>query len=101
MIRMPCGCSIGRNLLKETYVLLSDSSRYYSNHHRMRQRSSGDFPTVLYEVINKRSSVVEGSLTIDDVNDYLDQIAQNMGKSYVDLAYLTYTSHSQIGRAHV
>ena len=96
MIRMPCGCSIGRNLLKETYVLLSDSFSDYSNHHhRMRQRSSGDFPTVLYEVINKRSSVVEGSLTIDDVNDYLDQIAQNMGKSYVDLAYLTYTSHSQ------
>ena len=38
---------------------------------------------MLYEVVNKRSSVVEGSLTINDVNEYLDQIAQNMGKSYV------------------
>ncbi|TBU42396.1 DNA ligase 4 [Dichomitus squalens] len=46
-----------------------------------RGKSSGDFPTVLYEVVNKRSSVVEGSLTVDDVNEYLDQIAQNMGKS--------------------
>ncbi|KAI1796674.1 DNA ligase 4 [Ganoderma leucocontextum] len=46
-----------------------------------KYKTSGDFPTVLYEVVNKRSSVVEGSLTIDDVNEYLDQIAQNMGKS--------------------
>ncbi|KAM5533834.1 hypothetical protein V8D89_012497 [Ganoderma adspersum] len=46
-----------------------------------KYKTSGDFPTVLYEVVNKRSSVVEGSLTINDVNEYLDQIAQNMGKS--------------------
>ncbi|KAI0629298.1 DNA ligase 4 [Trametes polyzona] len=46
-----------------------------------RGRSSGDFPTVLYEVVNKRSSLVEGSLTIDEVNDVLDELAQNMGKS--------------------
>lgn len=46
-----------------------------------RQRTSGDFPIVLYEVVNKRSSVVEGSLNIDEVNDILDELAQNMGKS--------------------
>ncbi|KAM6496937.1 DNA ligase IV [Amanita muscaria] len=42
--------------------------------------SSGDFSTVLYEVVSKRSSVVEGSLTIDDLNDLLDELAKNMGK---------------------
>ncbi|KAI0366989.1 DNA ligase 4 [Pilatotrama ljubarskyi] len=46
-----------------------------------RDRAAGDFPIVLYDVVNKRSSVVEGSLTIDEVNDILDQLAQNMGKS--------------------
>ncbi|OSD05522.1 DNA ligase 4 [Trametes coccinea BRFM310] len=48
-----------------------------------RDRSSGDFPTVLYEVVNKRSSVVEGSLSINEVNDILDELSQNMGKSDV------------------
>ncbi|KAI0793877.1 DNA ligase 4 [Fomes fomentarius] len=46
-----------------------------------REKTSGDFPTVLYEVVNKRSSVVEGSLSIDEVNQYLDELSQNMGKS--------------------
>ncbi|RPD64440.1 DNA ligase 4 [Lentinus tigrinus ALCF2SS1-7] len=46
-----------------------------------REKTSGDFPTVLYEVVNKRSSIVEGSLSIDEVNDYLDELSQNMGKS--------------------
>lgn len=45
------------------------------------QASAGDFPTVLYEVISKRSSVIQGSLSIDDVNDALDELAQNGGKS--------------------
>lgn len=40
---------------------------------------------MLYEVVNKRSSIVEGSLSIDEVNDYLDELSQNMGKSYVFL----------------
>lgn len=47
------------------------------------QAASGDFPTVLYEVISKRSSVIEGSLSIDELNEVLDQLAENMGKSYV------------------
>ena len=38
---------------------------------------------MLYEVITKRSSVIEGSLTVDDVNNVLDELAANMGKSYV------------------
>lgn len=49
------------------------------------QKTSGDFPTVLYEVVSKRSSVIEGTLSIDELNDVLDQLAQNMGKSYVNL----------------
>lgn len=47
------------------------------------QKSSGDFPTVLYEVISKRSSVVESSLTIDDLNKMLDELAENMGSRYI------------------
>ena len=44
------------------------------------QRStSGDFPSILYEVISKRSSVIKGTLTIDDVNRYLDEIHENIG----------------------
>ncbi|OJT11573.1 DNA ligase 4, partial [Trametes pubescens] len=46
-----------------------------------RHRSAGDFPTVLSEIIDKRCCVMKGSLTIDDVNGVLDQLAQNMGKS--------------------
>ncbi|KAJ3559037.1 hypothetical protein NM688_g581 [Phlebia brevispora] len=46
-----------------------------------RDATSGDFPTVLYEVISKRSSVMEGMLSVDDINDVLDQLAENMGKS--------------------
>ena len=46
----------------------------------VRQKTSGDFPTVLYEVVSKRSSVIEGSLSIDDLNDILDELSKNMGK---------------------
>ncbi|KIJ65132.1 hypothetical protein HYDPIDRAFT_89015 [Hydnomerulius pinastri MD-312] len=42
--------------------------------------SSGDFPNVLYEVVSKRSSVVEGSLSVEDLNGLLDELSQNMGK---------------------
>lgn len=47
-----------------------------------REKTSGDFPTVLYEVVSKRSSVIEGSLSIDELNDILDELAKNMGKQY-------------------
>ncbi|KAF8216400.1 DNA ligase 4 [Mycena galopus ATCC 62051] len=43
-------------------------------------KTSGDFPTVLFEVVNKRSSVVEGSLSVDELNDILDELSKNMGK---------------------
>ncbi|KNZ74643.1 DNA ligase 4 [Termitomyces sp. J132] len=45
-----------------------------------REKTSGDFPTVLYEVVSKRSSVIESSLSIDELNGLLDALAQNMGK---------------------
>ncbi|KAJ3483114.1 hypothetical protein NLI96_g6529 [Meripilus lineatus] len=50
-----------------------------------RDKSSGDFPTVLYEVVSKRSSIIEGTLSIEDLNDTLDLLAQNMGKSDIQL----------------
>ncbi|KAF8636375.1 hypothetical protein AX17_003558 [Amanita inopinata Kibby_2008] len=48
-----------------------------------RYTSSGDFPGVLYDIVSKRSSVIEGSLTIDDLNDILDELSKNMGKQDV------------------
>ncbi|KAI0923774.1 DNA ligase (ATP), variant 2 [Taiwanofungus camphoratus] len=48
-----------------------------------REKSSGDFPTVLYEVVSKRSSVIEGTLLIDELNNVLDELAKNMGHSDV------------------
>lgn len=46
-----------------------------------RERAtSGDFPSILHEVISKRSSVIQGTLTIDDLNRYLDEITENIGK---------------------
>lgn len=35
---------------------------------------------MIYEVIRERSSVIQGTLTIDDLNRYLDEIMENMGK---------------------
>ncbi|KAJ7876841.1 DNA ligase IV [Mycena leptocephala] len=45
-------------------------------------KTSGDFPTVLFEVVSKRSSVIEGSLSVDELNDILDELSKNMGKQY-------------------
>ncbi|KAG6812748.1 hypothetical protein H0H92_000794 [Tricholoma furcatifolium] len=53
------------------------------NMNEIWQKTSGDFPTVLYEVVSKRSSVIEGSLSIDELNDLLDELAQSMGKQEV------------------
>ncbi|KAI0078668.1 ATP-dependent DNA ligase [Panus rudis PR-1116 ss-1] len=46
-----------------------------------RYKTSGDFPQVLLEVVKQRSSVTSTTLTVQDVNDILDQLAANMGKS--------------------
>ncbi|KAF8159664.1 DNA ligase IV [Crassisporium funariophilum] len=51
-------------------------------------KTSGDFPTVLYEVVSKRSSVIEGSLSIDDLNDILDELSKNMGKQDMQMKIL-------------
>lgn len=53
-----------------------------------REKTSGDFPTVLYEVVSKRSSVIEGSLSIDELNDILDELAKNMGKQDIQSGIL-------------
>ncbi|KAL1676611.1 DNA ligase IV-like protein [Schizophyllum commune] len=46
-----------------------------------KHAASGDFPTVLYEVVSKRSSVTHSTLTIDDINDMLDELADMSNKS--------------------
>ncbi|KAF8273171.1 ATP dependent DNA ligase domain-containing protein [Lactarius quietus] len=46
-------------------------------------RASGDFPTVFYEIVAKRSSVIEGSLTIDELNHALDELSKNISKGDV------------------
>lgn len=43
-------------------------------------QSAGDFPIVLYDVVSKRSSVVEGTLSVDDLNELLDEVSMNIGK---------------------
>lgn len=48
--------------------------------HNPQRSTSGDFPSILHEVISKRSSVIQGTLTIDDLNRYLDEITENIGK---------------------
>ncbi|KLO08051.1 DNA ligase 4 [Schizopora paradoxa] len=53
-----------------------------------KNKTAGDFPTVLYEVISKRSSVIEGTLTIDDVNQVLDDLSKDMGKQEVQAKVL-------------
>ncbi|KAJ7066714.1 DNA ligase IV [Mycena amicta] len=45
-----------------------------------QNKASGDFPTVLFDVVSKRSSVIEGSLSVDDLNDILDDLSKNIGK---------------------
>lgn len=40
---------------------------------------------VLYEVISKRSNVVEGNLTIERLNNLLDQLSKIGGKMYIHL----------------
>ncbi|KAG7093593.1 DNA ligase (ATP) [Marasmius oreades] len=45
-----------------------------------REKASGDFPTVLYEVVYKRSSVIEGSMSIDELNETLNELSKCMGK---------------------
>ncbi|TFK29738.1 DNA ligase 4 [Coprinopsis marcescibilis] len=48
-----------------------------------RDKASGDFPQVVCDVVSKRSSVIEGTLTIDELNEILDELAKNMGKQDV------------------
>lgn len=37
---------------------------------------------MLYEAVSKRSSVVDGLLSVDELNGILDELSQNMGKQY-------------------
>ncbi|KAL9713673.1 DNA ligase (ATP) [Leucoagaricus gongylophorus] len=48
-----------------------------------REKASGDFHAVLFEVVSKRSSVIESSLSVEDLNHILDNLAQSMGKQDV------------------
>jgi DNA ligase-4 len=46
-----------------------------------RYSTSGDFPQTLCEVVQKRSSVLEGTLTIQELNEILERLSKKMGKS--------------------
>ena len=72
--------SIGRSQLNAMYAPCIHYGFLVSYYLIFRQKTSGDFPTVLFEVVSKRSSVIEGSLSIDDLNDILDELSKNMGK---------------------
>ncbi|KAG5652619.1 DNA ligase (ATP) [Sphagnurus paluster] len=48
-----------------------------------RDTTSGDFPTVLFDVVSKRSSIIEGTLSVDELNGLLDELSQNMGKQEI------------------
>lgn len=77
---MPSVCSTGRGQLSETYApLLNQTSAPLTR----GQSSSGDFSAVLFDVVSKRSSVIEGTLTIDHLNESLDELAASMGKQCV------------------
>lgn len=53
----------------------------------MTQKAAGDFPTVLLEVVQKRSSVMKGTMRVDQVNACLDDLAACSGKVYVATSY--------------
>ena len=44
------------------------------------KKTAGDFPTVLFEVLSKRSSIMSTSLSIAQVNEALDDLAKAGGK---------------------
>ncbi|TFK51779.1 ATP-dependent DNA ligase [Heliocybe sulcata] len=48
-----------------------------------KDKASGDFPNVLYEVVAKRSSVIERTLTVNELNEILDELSQHGGKQDV------------------
>lgn len=59
-----------------------------------KEASAGDFPTVLYEVIRKRSSIIQGRLSVDEVNNVLDELAQSGGKVDQQVKIMTYVYNS-------
>ncbi|CAK5273980.1 unnamed protein product [Mycena citricolor] len=78
--------------LARTYIKLIPLNKNDNDAHRLlnwkrpteRNKSSGDFSSVLFEVVSKRSSVIEGSLSIDDLNNLLDELSQK--KDFEDCA---------------
>ncbi|KAJ3889259.1 DNA ligase 4 [Lentinula edodes] len=50
--------------------------------------SAGDFPGILWDVVHKRSSVVEGTLNIQELNDLLDELSNSMGKQDAQMKIL-------------
>ncbi|KAF8315325.1 ATP-dependent DNA ligase [Clavulina sp. PMI_390] len=57
------------------------------------QKAVGDFPSVLFQVINARSSVMQGTLTIEQVNNLLDDLSSSFrvsGKALIDRVFKTF-----------
>ncbi|KAJ4473870.1 DNA ligase 4 [Lentinula aciculospora] len=53
-----------------------------------RAYSAGDFPGILWDVVHKRSSVVEGTLNIQELNDLLDELSNSIGKQDAQMKIL-------------
>lgn len=48
------------------------------------QKATGDFPNVLYQTINQRSSVEVGKMTIEELNNLLDDLSRSYRVSAKD-----------------
>ncbi|KAG8877921.1 DNA ligase (ATP) [Tulasnella sp. 331] len=48
-------------------------------------KTAGDFPSVVFDVVNARSTVTEGTMSVDDINDVLDEISR-AGKEYLSIS---------------
>ncbi|KAG8833158.1 DNA ligase (ATP) [Serendipita sp. 399] len=51
-----------------------------SGGHHHHKSAVGDFPGLAYEVISKRSSIIEGTLRIDQLNELLDDLSKRGSK---------------------
>jgi hypothetical protein len=64
-------------------LLLFKAAERYEILNNNEQKVAGDFPTVLYEIVGKRSSVMDGTLTIQELNDVLDELSMNNKNQFV------------------
>ncbi|KAF5388657.1 hypothetical protein D9757_004750 [Collybiopsis confluens] len=57
------------------------------------KEASGDFPSVVFEVVKKRSTVIESTLKIDELNSLLDELSNSIGKQRKFFSAYTIEQH--------